>query len=434
MAKYKLNVFHWHLTDDQGWRIQIKGLPRLTTVGAWRVSRTGQWGTFQGPQPGEKATSGGFYTQQEIREVVAYAKKRFVTILPEIDVPAHSLALIAAYPNLSSTQKTYRVWPQYAPDSVDNVLDVANDSTWLILNKIFTQVAQLFPGSYIHVGGDEANRSFWTKDPKDIALMKKEGINTPAGLQSYFEKKLEKIIVSKGKKMMGWDEILEGGIAPEAAVMSWRGMNGGIKAAKLGHKVVMTPTSYAYLDYCQGDPLVEPNAGGRLLLCRCYSFEPVPEGIDPKYILGGQGNLWTENVPNYRHAEYMTWPRALALSEVFWSPKKKKNWTDFIRRMDARFKYMDVAQVKYARSQYDAIITVVKGTNGTLKVKLETQIPRLTIYYRFDGTNPDKFSPKYIGKPLIVPKGASEIRVITYQNGEPIGHQINCPISELKNR
>jgi len=246
MAKYKFNVFHWHLTDDQGWRIEIKGLPKLTEVGAWRVPRTGRWGTFQQPQQGEKATDGGFYTQEDIREIVQYAKQRFVNILPEIDVPAHSLALIASYPNLSCTQKQYQVWPQYAPDSIDDVLCVANDSTWLILDKIFTQVGQLFPYQYIHMGGDEANRSFWMKDPRDIALMQKEGIKTPAGLQSYFERKLEKLIISKGKKMIGWDEIVEGGLAPEATVMSWRGMKGGIEAAKMGHHVIMTPILETY--------------------------------------------------------------------------------------------------------------------------------------------------------------------------------------------
>ena len=434
MAKYKFNVFHWHLTDDEGWRIQIKGLPGLTDVGAWRVKRTGRWGTFEAPQPGEKATDGGFYTQQEIKDVIAYAEKRFITILPEIDVPAHSLALIAAYPNLSSTQMPYPVWPQSPPRTVDNVLDVANDSTWLILDKIFTQVAELFPCPYIHVGGDEANRSFWMKDSADVALMRREGLTTPAQLQSYFEKKLEKIIVSKGKKMIGWDEIVEGGIAPEATVMSWRGMQGGIEAAKAGHNVIMTPWGDAYLDLYQGDPLAEPPTYGKLLLKTSYTWDPVPDSVDPKLILGGQGNLWSESVPNFRHAEYMTWPRAMALSEVFWSPKDKRNWDDFLTREQYRFKYMDVAQVKYAKSQYDPVITGVKGPDDSLEVKITTQMPGLDIYYRFDETNPDNFSPKYDGSPLQIPKGASMIKVISYLNGKPAGDQINCPLSEVAKR
>jgi hexosaminidase len=435
MAKYKYNIFHWHLTDDNGWRIQIKGLPRLTEVGAWRVPRTGRFGRFAPPQPGEKATYGGYYTQQDIRDVVAYAKKRFITIVPEIDVPAHSLSLIAAYPNLSCTQLQYPVNPGssfYRKE--DNVLCVANDSTWLMLDKIFTQVAQLFPGPYIHVGGDEAYKGFWKECPKDQALMKREGITTLDGLQSYFEKKLEKIIISKGKKMIGWDEILEGGIAPEATVMSWRGMQGGIKAAQMGHEVIMTPTTYCYLDLYQGDPLIEPATYSRLRLSTCYKFEPVPEGVDPKYILGGQGNLWTESVPNERHAEYMTWPRAMALAEVFWSPDSARNWPDFVSRMQYRFKYMDAAHVKYARSAYDPIITGVRDANDSLQVRLATEIPGLDIYYTFDGTNPDQYYPKYQGAPLDIPKGATEIRVVTYRNGKPIGHQIDCPLSEVAKR
>ncbi|MGH2644662.1 MAG: beta-N-acetylhexosaminidase, partial [Chitinophagaceae bacterium] len=318
MAKYKFNVFHWHLTDDQGWRIQIKGLVALTDVGAWRVPRTGRWGTFEAPQPGEKATEGGYYTQEEIKEVIQYAKERFITILPEIDVPAHCLALISAYPDLSSTQLPYPVWPQYPPDSIDDVLDVANDSIWIVLDKIFTQVAKLFPCPYIHVGGDEANRSFWMKDSADVALMKKEGLTTPAELQSYFEKKLERLILSKGKKMIGWDEILEGGVAPEATVMSWRGEEGGIKASQMGHHVIMSPYGSTYLSQIQGNPLIEPPGPGLITLQKCYETNILPKGVNPDFILGGEACLWSEYIPNYRHLEYMAYPRALAVAEVLW--------------------------------------------------------------------------------------------------------------------
>ncbi|HEU5364468.1 MAG TPA: family 20 glycosylhydrolase [Hanamia sp.] len=432
MAKYKFNVFHWHLTDDQGWRIEIKGLPKLTEVGAWRVPRTGKWGTFTFAQPGEEATDGGYYTQNDIREIIKYAKDRFIDILPEIDVPAHSLALIASYPNLSCTKKQYAVSPQYAPDSLDDVLCVANDSTWLILDKIFTQVAQLFPYEYIHTGGDEANRKFWTKDPKDVVLMQKEGIKTPAELQSYFEKKLEKLIISKGKKMIGWDEIVEGGLAPEATVMSWRGMKGGIEAAKMGHHVIMTPIMETYLSRKQGDPSVEPFGPGILRLSTCYQFEPVPDGVDSTFILGGQASTWTEKIPNYRHLEYMTWPRAMAIAEVLWSPKTSRNWNDFARRVERHFKYLDADSVKYARSLYDPIITAVKGNDDSIKIKMDTEMPGLTLYYTFDGTDPDNFYPKYQGTPLIIPKGASEIRVIAYRNGCAISRQINHSLEDLK--
>lgn len=435
MVKYKFNVFHMHLTDDNGWRIEIKGLPQLTEKGAWRVPRTGRWGQFERPDSTEKATYGGFYTQQDIRDIVKYAQERFVVIVPEIDLPAHSLSLIAVFPNLSCTQQQYHVNPG-SPfyEKEDNVLCVANDSTWLMLDKIFSQVAGLFPGQYIHVGGDEAYKGFWNTCVKDRALMKREGIASLEGLQSYFEQKLEKIILSKGKKMIGWDEILEGGLAPEATVMSWRGMQGGVKAAKLGHQVVMSPTTNAYLDLYQSDYLIEPPTYDLLRLSSCYTFEPVPEGVNSKYILGGQGNLWTESVPNDRHAEYMTWPRALALSEAFWSQKTSRNWLDFIRRMEWQFQYLDRAGVKYSRGAYDPIITSIKDANGNLQVKLGTDIPGLEIFYTFDGTNPDKYYQQYEGKPLAIPKGSYEIRVISCLNGKQMGHQINCPINELKNR
>jgi len=432
MAKYKFNVFHWHLTDDQGWRVEIKGLPELTDIGAWRVARTGQWGTFEEPQPDEKATDGGYYTQDDIREIVKYAKQRFIDILPEIDVPAHSLALIASYPNLSCTQQKYPVSSQYTPKGTDDVLCVANDSTWLILDKIFSQVAQLFPYEYIHTGGDEANRNFWTKDPKDMALMQKEGITTPAELQSYFEKKLEKLILSKGKKMIGWDEIVEGGLAPEAVVMSWRGMKGGIEAAKQGHEVIMTPILETYLSRKQGDASVEPFGPGLLRMSTCYRFEPVPDGVDPKLILGGQASTWTEKIPNYRHLEYMTWPRAMAISEVLWSPKSSRNWNDFALRVEQRFAYLDADYIKYSRSMYDPVISAIKGKDDSMKIELTTEMPGLTIYYTFDGTDPDNFYPKYSGEPLDIPNGASEIRVVAYRNGKMVSRQINKLLSDLE--
>lgn len=433
MAKYKFNVFHWHLTDDEGWRIEIKGLPKLTEIGAWRVPRTGRWSKFESPQPGEKATYGGYYTQDDIREIVQYAKKRFITILPEIDVPAHSLALIASYPNLSCTQLQYPVNPGspfYKKE--DNVLCVNNDSTWVMLDKIFTQVADLFPSGYIHIGGDEAYKGFWKDCPKDQALMKKEGLANVEELQSFFVKKLEKLIISKGKKMIGWDEILEGGLAPEATVMSWRGMKGGIDAAKMGHEVIMTPILITYLSRRQGDPSIEPFGPGILRLSTCYNFEPVPDSVDAKYILGGQASLWTEHIANDRHAEYMTWPRAMAIAEVLWSPKEKRNLPDFMQRVEQQFPYLDAQQIRYAQSIYDPIITGVKGADDSLKIELATEMPGLDLYYTFDGSNPDNFYPKYSGTPIDIPKGATEIRVVSYRHGVVMGRQVNYMLDLLK--
>lgn len=434
MVKYKFNVFHLHLTDDQGWRIEIKGMPNLTEAGAWRVPRQGSWWSFAPPQPGEGATYGGYYTQEQIKELVKYAAERNVTIVPEIDVPAHSLALITAYPGLSCTGKQYDVNPGSRFKDECNVLCVANDATWAALDKIFTQVAELFPGEYIHIGGDEANRGFWGQHEADKALMQKEGIKNLAELQSYFTKKLEKLVISKGKRMIGWDEILEGGLAPEATVMSWRGMEGGIKAAQMGHHVIMSPTTHAYLDLYQGDPIIEPETYSMLRLKSCYDFEPVPNGIDKSLILGGQGNLWTESVPTGRHAEYMTWPRGFALAEVLWSPATSKNWVDFIRRMEWQFNHLDKAGVNYARSAYDAIITSVKDVKGDYLVKMTTEIPGLDIHYTFNGTNPSVHEAKYNGTPLTIPKGASQIRVRTYKDGKPAGEQINFMLSKLKER
>ncbi|PJJ75972.1 hexosaminidase [Thermoflavifilum aggregans] len=436
MARFKFNVFHWHLSDDNGWRIEIKGLPRLTSVGAWRVSRTGDFGTFDPPQTGEPADDGGYYTQDDIREVVAYAAQRHITILPEIDVPAHSLALIAAYPNLSCTGLPYAVNPGSPFYRIlDNVLCTGKDSTYIILDTIFAQIARLFPGPYIHVGGDEAYKGFWAQDPRDQAVMQQNGLHSLEELQGYFERRVEQIVIKHGKKMIGWDEILEGGLAPEAAVMSWRGIQGGIAAARQQHNVVMSPWGHCYLDLYQGDPLVEPKTYGMLRLDSVYFYEPVPPGVDSSYILGIQGNLWTEHVPNLRHAEYMTWPRALAIAEVGWTPAAEKNWPDFIRRVEAEFPRFDAQQVKYATSMYQPIIQPVRDSvTAELEVKLHTQMGGLKIYYSFDGTNPDSFYPAYQGKPLSFPKGATELRVVSYRGQQQMSPVITITRDELVQR
>jgi hexosaminidase len=438
MAKYKLNVFHWHLADDDGWRIEIKGLPELTSVGAWRVMRTGPFNfpPVEKPQPGEKATYGGFYTQDDIREIVKYAQDRFITILPEIDVPAHSLALIAAYPNLSCTQLKYQVNPGtdfYTKE--DNVLCVGNDSTYLILDKIFTQIAELFPCPYIHMGGDEAYKGFWDKCPKCQALMKREHLKNTDELQSYFVKRVEKIVESKGKKLIGWDEILEGGLAPNAAVMSWRGEDGGKAAARQHHEVVMTPWGHCYLDLYQGDPAVEPHTYGSLLLSDTYNYDPVPDSVEEKYVLGGQGNLWTESVTDERQVQYQTWPRAMGLAESFWSPKGKRNYDEFVERVETHFKRLDAAHVKYARSIYDPIISGVRVYGDTsLQVKLTPQISKLDVYYTFDTSIPDAFSLKFNGGPIAIPKGAIELRLVSYRDDKPIGKQIIYNLKDLTDK
>lgn len=443
MVKYKFNLLHLHLTDDQGWRIEIKSLPKLTEVGAWRVERTGTFGNFSKPEPGEPRSYGGFYTHEDIKELVKYAAERYVDILPEIDVPGHSLAAIAAYPELSCTPGDYyvspgdrfMVWPgggQHFYGLIDNTICPANEKSYEFMDKVFTEVAQLFPFEYIHMGGDETARNFWEKTDAIKAMMKRENLKDLDEVQSYFVKRMEKIIRSKGKKMIGWDEILQGGLAPNAAVMSWRGMKGGIEAAKMGHEVVMSPTQFAYIDYMQGDAIIEPPVYETLRLKKAYQFEPLPEGVDAKFIKGGQANLWTEQVYNMRHAQYMTWPRAFAIAEALWSPKEKRNWNDFVNRVEHHFNRFDVADRKYSPAMYDPIFETSKQ-DSTVIVKLSTEVEGLNIHYSFDNSFPDHHYPKYLS-PLAVPKDASTMKVITYRNNKPVGRLIVMPVDELKKR
>ena len=290
------------------------------------------------------------------------------------------------------------------------------------------------------MGGDETARNFWEKSEQVKALMQKEKLKDLDEVQSYFVKRVEKIINSKGKKMIGWDEILQGGIAPNAAVMSWRGMKGGVEAAKQGHEVVMSPADFAYLDYMQGDGVIEPPVYASLRLKKAYQFDPVPEGIDEKLIKGGQANLWTEQVYNTRHLQYMIWPRAFAIAEVLWSPKparpsggEKRNWSNFTSRVESHFDRLEAAGVKYSPAMYDPIFEVSKKDTATIIVKLSTEIDGLAIHYSFDNSFPDNFYPEYTS-PLTVPKDASFLKVITYRNNKPVGRMMVMPIAELKKR
>ncbi|CAN5652042.1 glycoside hydrolase family 20 protein [soil metagenome] len=441
MVKYKYNLLHWHLTDDEGWRIEIKSLPKLTEVGAWRVNREGKWANTSNPFPNEPKTYGGFYTQDDIKEIIQYAKERFVTVLPEIDVPGHSLAALAAYPELSCNPGPYEVsagsrfmkwFPGGHEGVIDNTLCPANEKVYEFLDKVFTEVAQLFPFEYIHMGGDETAKNFWEQSEQIKALMQKENLKDVNEVQSYFVKRVEKIVNAKGKKLIGWDEILEGGLAPSAAVMSWRGMKGGITAAKMGHPVVMTPYDFVYLDFVQGEPSVEPPVYATLRLNKTYQFEPVPEGVDPKLILGGQGNLWTEQLQRYRSVQYMMWPRGLALAECLWSPKEKKNWNDFANRVQQQFPRMDAAGIRYARSVYDPIITV-KNYKGNPEVTMSTEFEGMDIYYSIDESIPDNYFPKYT-KPVVIPDDAAHLKVVTYKEGKQVGQLISLSMEELKKR
>jgi hexosaminidase len=436
MVRYKYNVLQLHLTDDQGWRLEIKSMPELTSTGAWRVPRTGLWWDRQPPQEGEKPTYGGFYTREQMKELIDYAMFRNVSILPEIEAPGHSLAAIAAYPYLSSTGKKYNVNPGskfYTID--DNSICAGKETSYEYMEKVLSEVADLFPFEYVHIGGDECYKGFWKKCPDCQKRMKDNGLKDENELQSYFIKRLEKILESKGKKLIGWDEILEGGLAPNAAVMSWRGMQGGITAAKAGHHVVMSPVDYAYLDFYQGDPSIEPPTYAMLRLKKVYEFEPVPEGVDPEFILGGQGNLWTESVPTFRHAEYMLWPRSFALAEALWSPSATRDWSNFVVRTEDHLTRLEQADINFAVSFYDAIITPSKVEKGELLIELASELDGVDIYYTFDNTYPDHHSPLYKkGEKITIPTDADTFRVITYRDGKQLGRIITIKLDDLAKR
>lgn len=444
MARYKLNRFHWHLTDDNGWRVQIKSLPKLTDIGAWRVPRTGTFGSNAAPKAGEAATDGGFYTQDDIKEIVQYARQRYIEILPEIDVPGHSMAAIASYPELCVTKDTsIRVNPGSSFSTwfgngkfemhLDNTLNPVDEKVYQFLDKVFGEVATLFPFEYIHMGGDECYKGYWEKDPGVQAFMKKMNLKNGEELQSYFVKRVSKIVTSKKKKLIGWDEILEGGnLAPGTAVMSWRGTKGGIEAAHKKHPVVMSPAPIYYLDMSQGDPAVEPPVYSSARLKDVYAFDILPKEIDSTYVIGGQGNLWTEQIPTSPQVEYMTYPRAFAISESLWSPKPKRNWDSFVTRVEDHFERFDQAHVNYARSLYDPIIKVKKTEKG-LVVELTTEVNGLDLYYTLDNTIPNQYYSRY-KEPVLLPADVDQFRVISYRNGKPIGKLISIKMEDLVKR
>ncbi|MGN6541239.1 MAG: glycoside hydrolase family 20 protein [Ginsengibacter sp.] len=400
LSEYKFNTFHWHLTDDQGWRLEIKKYPKLTSVGAWRADRRGiPWGESQPTQPGEPTTYGGYYTQQQVRDIVAYAKERNITIVPEIEMPGHSEAAIAAYPWLSCTQQPQTtITGGVYPKNIQSNYCPANDSVFIFLENVLTEVMQLFPSKYIHVGGDEVDKTAWKNDPKCQALMKKLGDTSEDQLQSYFIQRIEKFLIANHRKLIGWDEILEGGLAPEATVMSWRGESGGIQAAKMHHDVVMTPGTPLYFDHYQAGPAGEPLAiGGFNTLKMVYDYSPVPKELDPseaKYVLGAQANVWTEFISSREHLEYMVLPRMLALSEVLWTPKSAKDYTDFYHRLQKQFIAFEEKGFHYCRGNFTVAIKPTTE-NGKLFVTLSSEIPDAQIYYTTNGTDPDATSNKY---------------------------------------
>ena len=434
MAEYKYNVFHWHLTDDQGWRLEVKSLPRLTAIGAWRAPRVGNWWEREPQLPTDSLSYGGYYTTEDIREIVEYAQQRYVTIVPEIDIPGHSMAALSAYPEISCTGGPFHVnVGNTFYTEIENSLCAGNEQTFEVLDSVFAEVARLFPSPYIHIGGDECYKGFWEKCPKCKMRIQKEHLKNLEELQSYFVKRVAAMVQKRGKQVIGWDEILEGGLAPEAIVMSWRGMKGGIEAAKQGHSVIMTPTDHCYLDFYQGDPTVEPNTYSMLRLQDCYKYQLIPDSVDASLIMGGQGNLWTESVPHYRQVEYMIWPRALAISETLWTDARLRNWKFFVNRVEQQFERFDRSGVNYARSIYDPIIYPHWDKERQLKIAMKTEIEGLSLFYTFDNTIPDIYSNMYTDT-LSIPKNASMLRIAAYKGQEQAGRLIDITIDVLKKR
>lgn len=353
MALSKLNVFHWHLTDDQGWRIEIKKYPSLTQIGAWRSSVGFGFEPESTTAYGPDGRYGGFYTPKEIREVVKYATARHITVVPEIEMPGHSTAALEAYPQFSCTGGPFNM--PLTGGIFDGIYNPANPGTFTFLDDVLTEVFQLFPGKYVHLGGDEVPKETWKNSPACQALMKQEGLTNEDQLQGWFMRRMEKFVTAHGRTMIGWSEILQGGLASNAVVMDWIG--GATEAASAGHDVVMSPTAYCYLDFYQStNRATEPRAatwGGPLTLQKVYSFDPMPTNMPSQlesHILGTQGNLWTEWIPNLQHAEYMIFPRECAIAEITWSPESARNFDDFSRRLQVEFRRFNELGINYRRN------------------------------------------------------------------------------------
>ncbi|MQP24598.1 family 20 glycosylhydrolase [Flavobacterium sp. LMO8] len=421
LAMYKMNTFHWHLTDDQGWRIEIKKYPKLTEVGAWR---NGSMVGHYTDQTFDNIRYGGFYTQEEIKEIVAYAKERHITIVPEIEMPGHALAALASYPEFSCTGGPFEVGKTWGV--LEDVF-CPKDETFTFLENILTEVISLFPSEYIHIGGDESPKVRWKSCPHCQKRIKEEHLKDEHELQSYFIQRIEKFVNSKGRKIIGWDEILEGGLAPNAAVMSWRGTEGGIAAAKQKHFVVMSPGSHCYFDHYQGEPKNEPIAfGGYTNVEKVYSFNPIPKELsaeESNYILGAQANLWTEYINTPEHVEYMLFPRIAALSEVVWGTSNPKEYKEFEKRLISHFEIYDKKGINYSKAIFEVTSKVQPAENG-VAFELKSANPN-GIKYTTDGSEPNSNSFSY-EKPILVTKNQT-IKAAYFENGKAKSATIEQP-------
>jgi len=423
MAAYKMNRFHLHLTDDHGWRLPSDQYPLLNTVGSWRVNRDDQpWGQADTPQDGERATYGGYYSREELLEIVEYAADRCIEIIPEVEMPGHCAALLAAYPQLSCDGKGSQVaigpcWPS-------PVLCAGNDSSLAVIKNILDEVCEIFPSRYIHIGGDEAFKDAWRQCPRCQQRIRQEHLSDEEQLQSWFIGQIQQYLATKGKTIIGWDEIMglkEGSwgmdaaindrnplLSSDAVVMSWRGLKPGMDAARTGHKVIMCPTEYCYLDYYQADARYQPAAiGGMTTLRKAYEFNPAPIGTNihiEANILGGQCNLWTEYINTPQHAEYMLLPRMLAISEALWSPRDKKDWSHFRRKVEAQKERLTIKGYNYCEGSFTPQFTARRVDDNTMNISISTEVPNTYIFYTTDLSTPTRESAIYIG-PINLSRG-----------------------------
>lgn len=427
LALHQLNIFHWHLTDDQGWRIEIKSHPELTEVGAWRDDTVvGRYlGGTDYPTDGKR--HGGFYTQEQIREIVAYAKERYIEIIPEIDLPGHTSAVLAAYPQLGCEDKEYKVANRWGV--IRDVLCAGNPASLDLFKDIMDEVCDLFPGKYIHLGGDECVKDRWKACPKCQKKIRELGLKDGSRyskedyLQSWFMGEVASYVQSKGKRVIGWDEILEGVPMDDSVIMSWRGTEGGITAARMGHDVVMTPTSDMYFDQSQtlASQLEEIPVGGFINVMKVYSYEPLPASLTPeqqKHILGCQANVWCEYMPEERIRQYQMLPRLAALSEVQWTMPERKNYKDFLKRLPKMLSIYDHYGYNYAKHIFDVASSYsVNVEKGSLEVSLST-LGNDPIYYTLDGTSPQtKKAMLYDDTPIVI-SSPSELKVSVLRNGK----------------
>lgn len=433
MALLKLNKLHMHLTDDNGWRLEIKRYPRLTEVGSWRVNRNDvPFPDRRNPHPGEPASVGGYYTQDDMRDIIAYARQRQVEIIPEIDIPAHSNAALAAYPDLACpvVDKPVGVLPGLGGDHADIIYCAGNEQTFRFLEGVIDEVAELFPSRYIHLGGDEARKTYWKKCPLCQQRMKDENLPDEEELQSYFMRRMSRYVQDKGKEVMGWDELTNSTLPEDVVVFGWQGFgNAALKAAAQGHRFVMTPARLLYLIRYQGPQWFEPlTYFGNNTLKDIYAYEPVQKNWKPEYeplLMGVQGSLWTEFCNHPSDVTYLLFPRLAAVAEVAWSPKGSKDWPSFVAALDGYLAHLQAKGILYARSMYN-IQHAVTPADGALKVELTCERPDVEIRYTTDGMEPGAASDLYEG-PLTL-DGNAVLKCATFRDGQKTGRTLELPL------